>query len=220
MTNYDIVFENEWLIKKIAKKFYNVDYEDLYQAGALGIMKAFENYKDNGLSKFSTYAYDYIFGEMYSMVYKNQSIKLSKDILRTYQKIEMTRSTLAQKLNKIPSYDEVAIFLEMDPVIVSQIVVSGSYLMMSLDDKANEEDRSFYETIPNPEGLSLEEQMTLHDGISTLNHDEQKIIQYRYFEDLTQSETAQKLHMTQAMVSRYEKKGMRKIRSYYDGIAV
>lgn len=220
MTNYDIVFENEWLIKKIAKRFYNVDYEDLYQAGALGIMKALENYKDNGLSKFSTYAYDYIFGEMYSMVYKNQSIKLSKDILRTYQKIEMTRSTLAQKLNKIPSYDEVAIFLEMDPVIVSQIVVSGSYLMMSLDDKANEEDRSFYETIPNPEGLSLEEQMTLHDGISTLNHDEQKIIQYRYFEDLTQSETAQKLHMTQAMVSRYEKKGMRKIRSYYDGIAV
>ena len=177
-------------------------------------------YKKNGMTKFSTYAYDYIFGEMYSMVYKNQSIKLSKDILRTYQKIEMTRSTLAQKLNKIPSYDEVAIFLEMDPVIVSQIVVSGSYLMMSLDDKANEEDRSFYETIPNPEGLSLEEQMTLHDGISTLNHDEQKIIQYRYFEDLTQSETAQKLHMTQAMVSRYEKKGMRKIRSYYDGIAV
>ena len=78
MQTEDIVKLNEWLIWKVAKNFYNVDLEDLYQAGALGIMKAYKNYQNNGTTKFSTYAYEYVYGEMYQMVYKNQSIKLSK----------------------------------------------------------------------------------------------------------------------------------------------
>lgn len=215
----NIVLENEWLIKKIAKKFYHVDYEDLYQAGVLGILHAYQNYHDNGSTKFSTYAFPYIFGEMYQMVYKNQSIKLSKDLLRGYQKIEMARSSLAQKLHKIPSYDEVAVFLEMDPNLVSQIVVSGSYMMMSLDEPMNDESRSYYETIPVKEEISYDEKIDLKNSISQLNPEEQKIIEYRYFEDLTQSEIAEKLNMTQVMVSRYEKKSLQKIRSYYDEIA-
>lgn len=220
MTDYEIVKENEWLIKKIAKRFYHADPEDLYQAGALGIINAYKNYQKNGTTKFSTYAYTYVFGEMYQLVYKSQSIKVSKDILRSYQKIEMTRSALSQKLQKIPTNDEVAAFLEMDPTLVSQIVSSGSYLMMSLDDSGNDDERSYYETIANPESLSMDDNMMLQDSIAELDLDEQKIIEYRYFKDMTQSEIAEALGMSQAMVSRYLRKGIQKMNSYYQGISV
>ncbi|MCI8394306.1 MAG: sigma-70 family RNA polymerase sigma factor [Bacilli bacterium] len=216
MQTEEVVKANEWLIKSIASKFYNADKEDLYQAGALGIMKAYKNYQKNGTTKFSTYAYDYVFGEMYQMVYRNQSIKLSKDILRSFQKIEMARSALAQKLNKIPNNLEIAQFLEMDIQLVEQIVQSGNALMLSLDDTNSYEERSYYETISNEEQVSLDDSLSLQECLESLNSDEQKIIKYRYFGDLTQSETAKMLNMTQVMVSRYEKKGIMKMRSYYD----
>jgi len=192
MESNDIVKLNEWLIWKVAKCFYNADLEDLYQAGALGIVKAYQNYRANGTTKFSTYAYDYVYGEMYQMVYKNQSIKLSKDILKTFQRIEMTRGTLAQKLGKVPSNEEIAQFLEMDATFVSQVVVA------------------------EPEKVSLDDSLALQECMNqALNPEEKKIITYRYFEDMTQSEIAKALNMTQVMVSRYEKKGLQKMQSYY-----
>lgn len=220
MTDMEIVKENEWLIRKIASMFYHADKDDLYQAGVLGILKAIPKYHNEGTTKFSTFAYSFVFGEMYQMIYKNQAIKVSRDTLRAYQRIEMTRSSLAQKLGRIPNNEEIAIFLEMDPILVSQIIVSGSYLMMSLDEKSQESERSYYETIPAEENIPIDESLALQEGISKLNPEEQKIIQYRYFEDMTQQETARKMNMTQVMVSRYEKKGIQKMRSFYDGIAV
>lgn len=217
MQTQDIVKLNEWLIWKVAKNFYNVDKEDLYQAGALGIMKAYKNYCDNGTTKFSTYAYDYVYGEMYQMVYKNQSIKVSKDILRTYQKIEMTRSSLAQKLHKVPNNTEVAVFLELEPNFVEQIVQAGSQMMISLDYSSNFTERDYYETIPDETRISTDDTLALKDCMNeALNEEEKKIITYRYFGDMTQSETAKALNMTQVMVSRYEKKSLEKMHSYYD----
>ena len=88
--------------------------------------------------------------------------------------------------------------------------------MLSLDDTNSYEERSYYETISNEEQVSLDDSLSLQECLESLNSDEQKIIKYRYFGDLTQSETAKMLNMTQVMVSRYEKKGIMKMRSYYD----
>lgn len=215
MTEETLIRENFWLILKIAKKFYGAEKEDLYQAGALGIVKAYQNYKKDGNTKFSTYAYDYIFGEMYQMVFKNQSIKLSKNVLKSYQRIEMARSALAQRDHKIPSNAEVAAFLEMELYEVEQIIFYGSYLMKSMDDK-KEEERDYYETIALEESISLDESLALKESISTLKPEEQKIINLRYFKDYTQKETAEKLHMTQVMVSRYENNSLKKMKKFYD----
>ncbi len=215
METADIVKLNEWLIFKIAKNFYGVDSEDLYQAGALGIVKAYQNYKKNGTTKFSTYAYEYVYGEMYQMVYKNQSIKVSKDILKAYQRIEIARSTLAQKIHKIPTNEEVACFLELDPNSVSQIIEVGSRIMVSMDSQ-DDQTRDYHETIPNEKEENLDDTLTLKDCMNeTLNPEEKKIITYRYFGDMTQSETAKVMNMTQVMVSRYEKRGLKKMQSYY-----
>ena len=89
--------ESVGLIWEIAKKFYGIDKADLYQAGVLGIIKAYYNYRNDESTKFSTYAYKYIYGEMY-LVANSKSIKVSKDILKLVKMIEHGRNLLAQKL--------------------------------------------------------------------------------------------------------------------------
>jgi RNA polymerase sigma factor (sigma-70 family) len=209
----DIVELNKGLIYKIANMFYGVDKEDLFQAGALGVMKAYKNYQENGTTKFSTYAYEFIFGEMYNLVNLKKQIKISKEYLKLYKEIEKTRYSLAQKLNKIPTNEEVALFLEKDIDLINQVIEASSYVM-SLD-KQTESDRSIYETIPNKENISIDDKIAINEGIESLNESEKQIIRYHYFKDLTQNEIADKLNMTQVMVSRYLKKGINNLRKYY-----
>lgn len=207
----DNLIENyQNLIWKIAQKFYGVDKEDLFQAGALGLLKAKRNYKASCGTKFSSYAVSYIFGEMYLLV-TNKNLKYSKDMLKLYKLIEQTRYNLAQKLNKIPSNEEVAIFLEMPINDIDYACMVGVDIM-SLDN-TNEEERSIYEQISIDSG-NIDDHILIEEGLSLLDASESEIIRSRYFEDLTQAEIAKKLQMTQVMVSRYEKRGKEKMRAF------
>lgn len=198
------------MIWKIASHFYGVDKDDLFQAGIVGLLKALQNYKKNGVTKFSTYAHDYIFGEMYLLA-SNKNIKISKDILKLYKKIENTRYILAQKLNKIPNNLELSEFLGI-PLEDINIAINSANVIMSLDSKDDDE-KSLYESIRDKEE-DLDTRILLNDSMEVLNEEEKDIIKSRYFEDLTQTEVARKLNMTQVMVSRYEKKGINKMREY------
>ena len=82
---------------------------------------------------------------------------------------------------------------------------------MSLDSAEN---APLYDIIKKEERTSLDDKLFLDEGLSVLSEDEKNIIKSRYFDDLTQSEVARKLRMTQVMVSRYEKKGIQKMREY------
>ncbi len=202
------------LIKHIATKFYEVPFEDLMQAGAIGVLKAYKNYRQNNNVKFSSYAYDYIFGEMYELVMKNRKIKVTKDILKLAKQIEHARNALSLKLGKIPNYEELSQYLEIPLTQIAEVLYVTRE-MTSLDDNTKEA-RELYETIPSKESISLEEKLTLEEGIESLKEEEQKIIKYRYFNDLTQSETAKKMCMSQVMISRYEQKSLKKLRQYYE----
>lgn len=202
------------LIKHIAKGFYGVPFEDLMQAGAVGVQKALLNYQKDGTCKFSTYAYKYIYGEMYELARKDRKIKVSKEILRLAKQIEIARNSLSLKLGKVPTYEEVSAFLEMKLSDVLEAVYLTSTIV-SLD-CANEDNKDYYETIPAQESLPLEDKLTLIDSITELPEPEQSIIKYRYYGDLTQSEIAKLLGLTQVKVSRYESRGLRQLRKYYE----
>lgn len=209
MNTNELIESHMGLIKNIASKFYVPDKQDLIQVGVIGLLKAYQNFKDTHNAKFSTYAYPYIFGEMYNLVNGNKNIKISKDILKIYKLVERTRYDLAQKQGYLPTYEEVALFLELDVNIVSEAVVSAQ-TMISLDDEANE--LNLHEVIPDKKSSNIDLKIDLDDSFKVLNPEEQEIIRQRYFEDLTQSEVARKLNMTQVMVSRYEKKSLEKLR--------
>ena len=209
MTTNELIETHMGLIKKIANKFYNCSRDDLIQVGVIGLLKAYQNYKDTKSAKFSTYAYPYVFGEMYQLVHANRDIKVSKDMLKLYKVVEKTRYELAQRFGYVPSDGEVAQFLELDISLVSE-AVCASQAMISLDDEANE--LNLHEVIADRHTDNVDLKMDIDDSFQVLNRDEAKIIKARYFEDLTQSEVAKKLNMTQVMVSRYEKKAMEKMK--------
>ena len=188
--NYEkILKDNEMLIWKLAGHFYGVDKNDLYQAGVVGLLKALKNYKKDGHTKFSSYAHDYIFGEMYLLA-NNKNIKISKDILRLYKKIEEARYTLAQKMAKIPSNLELSEFLGLSLETIEMACMSASTIL-SLD--ANEDDEGCAYEFIGAKNEDLDTKIMIDDSFAVLNDDEKNIIKSRYFEDLTQQEVAKNL---------------------------
>ena len=204
------------LIKHIAQNFYHTSFEDLLQAGAMGILKAYKKYRQNGTTKFSTYAYDYIFGEMYDFVMKDRKIKVNKETLKLAKQIELTKNALSLKMNRLPTYEEIASFLHLSPIMIREALLATTETI-SFDDKKDEA-RDLYEIILQEERLSLDDKITLEDSINTLPQSSQKIIRYRYFKDLSQSETAKRMGMTQVMVSRYEKKSLEQLKRFYETV--
>ena len=211
MTALEIINLNTNLIYKIANKFYNADKEDLYQVGVVGILKAYNNYKKNGTTKFSTYAYDYIFGEMYNLVNSNNDYKVSKDLIRLYKKIEMVRYTIAQDIDKIPNNEEISKYLNIELSLVDSATSLGKTI--SFDDD-REDTLNLTETISKQDNISIDDRLILEESINQLSECEKKIIQYRYYEDLSQIEVARKLKLSQAKVSRYENKSIDKMKKF------
>lgn len=207
----DLIIENEKFIYKIASKFYNIDSDDLYQCGVIGLIKAVKNFKDKNKTKFSTYAYDYIFGEMYNYMTKRKNIKINKESLKLYKKICNVKDYLTQKLSREPSITEISLFLEVEESIVSDIILSAESII-SIDEE--KEGLSLHESISNPKLDIDDTYIDIMDSLNKLDDSEKEIIKYRYYKDLTQSETAKKLNMTQVMVSRYEKRSLEKMRDY------
>lgn len=212
MTNEQLFDEYKYLVYKISSYFYNVSKDDLIQAGFIGLIEAYKNYKKEANVKFSTYAFKSIYGSMYKLAIKTNPIKISRDILVLYKKIEQTRYLLAQKNNKIPTNLELASYLEMDVKDIDNAILAANEVI-SLDNDSDEH-RNSYETISSDDTISIDDKLDMYDSINHLNKDEQNIIKARYFKDMTQQEVARKLKMTQVMVSRYEKKAVEKMRNY------
>ena len=109
---YNKIIENEGLVYKIAsryKDYYNM--EDLYQAGCIGIMKAYKKYNMNSNSKFSTYAYKYILGEMIDFIRKDKSIIISDEAYEIYKRYLHIKEVLYSKFERDPTFNEICNFI-------------------------------------------------------------------------------------------------------------
>ena len=212
MSTTELIEANKGLIYKAMQSFYNAEKEDLYQVGEIALLKAYKNYKNDGTTKFSTYAFKYIYGEMYALVAANNTLKINKYLLKVRKLAEKTRYELAQTVGRIPTNQELAIYLEIDEDIINQATMSAD-IVKSLDEKDDNE-RNIYETVAAVESISWDDKIDINDSLDQLNDSEREIIKARYYKDMTQSEVARKLNMTQVMVSRYEKKGIEKMRHY------
>lgn len=207
-----VIEENRLLIYKIAKKFYNLDMNDLFQAGCIGVIKALKNYVDDGNCKFSTFAYKYIFGEMYEFANKSRNIKMNKAYLKGAKVIESARSVLTQKLGRYPTLDEISMYTELEPTFIAEIMTLTKDLISLDDDYDTEENYNLYNQIGTEEDLDT--RILLNDSIETLEEPMRSIIKYRYFNDYTQTEIAELLGLSQVKVSRLETKGKNKIKEY------
>lgn len=187
------------LIRSIAKKFYNVEQEDLYQAGYLGLVKAYNKYTDTSV-KFSTYAYKFIFGEMYDLSIKSRNIKLNKDCLKILKLIHATIRELTQEYKREVTLDDISSYLDID---INEI----QYIMSVTDETVCLDEVS--------EFISSEEHSTcIEDAIEELDSLSSDVMRCRLMYDMTQSEVAKHLGLSQVKVSRIETKSKQKLKEY------
>lgn len=204
----------------IRKYFRGHDIEDLYQVGTIGVMKAYNKYKVDKNTKFSTYAYKYIYGEIYTYVNSSKIIKTAKENYSLYKKINEAKNILSQRLMKEPTLYELSSFLEIEPGIIEKVICSVSRVD-SIDRViySDGKDIELLDTVRDEKDYYNIDYMLLNEEINKLPEEEKKIIYLRYFEDRTQSEVANILGTTQVGVSRTEQKTLKKIRTIYQNVA-
>lgn len=195
--------ECELLIYSIARKFYNIESEDLYQAGCLGLIKAYNNYTNLSVP-FSTYAYKYIFGEMYDLYVKSRNIRMNKYYLGLYKLICQTENFLMGELKRNVTTRELSEYLGMpEEDVVNAKVLSEETL--SLDDE--------YNNIQIGKEDNLDALIDINDSINNLDPLSSEVIKSR-MKGITQSEISKLLGISQVKVSRIESKCKNKILEY------
>ena len=205
------------LVYSIARKYCNNsnDLEDLYQVGNIGLVEALKHYKNGSKAKFSTYAHFYIKGEILKYIMENKDIKINYDTDKLIRDIAKVKEHLIQVNSREPSIDEIASFLD---VSVNDIVnaINYSYNVKSLDYELTEDgENNLYDYEAYVEKGYDEDVIMLKDEIEKLSPFERKIIESRYFEDKSQSETSKLLGISQVQVSRKENKILSKIRNNF-----
>ena len=208
----DTVFEeNTGLIYSVAKRFLGrgVEMEDLFQ---------FDTEFD---VKFSTYAVPMIAGEIRRFLRDDGMLKVSRSIKENCSKVFQARAELERSLGREPDMEELARAVSMAPEELAMTMEAGAPV------------ESIYKTVYQGEGTEitladrLEEKenrqekllnrILLEEVLGKLEKDERRLICMRYFQDMTQTEIAGRLGISQVQVSRMEKRIIKRLREYYDG---
>ena len=204
-----LVMMNSPLIKSVVKRYLNkgIDYDDLYQLGAMGFIKALNNYDSSYNVKFTTYAVPMIAGEIKRFLRDDGSIKISRSIKRLSIEIKNFTQEYEKKHNKTPRLDTIANELKCD---VNDVILAleANSTPLSLDDKYGQDDEfSIQERLSDSFSCeNMINKITLRELIKDLSVREKQVIIMRYYLDKTQSEIAKELGVSQVQVSRIENK--------------
>ena len=210
----DIIIKHEGLIYSIINKYKNIyDIEDLHQVAIIGLMKAINKYDKSFNTKFSTYAYKYILGDVLKYINDNRSFKLSKEYLQLEKKIIKAREILTQKMMRKPSNSELSIFLEIDEQIINQIdIITTKFESLESIIYKDSKNLTLLDTIKDDKSNKIDN-IYLYQELDKLDETERSLLQNRFFLDRTQQETAKILGINQVQVSRNEKKILKKLKS-------
>ena len=210
------------LVTSISKKFMNrgYDYEDIYQIGCMGLVKAINNFDDNYNVKFSTYAVPMIIGEIKRFLRDDGIIKVSRNVKSLAKKLHFDKEALTKKLNRDPSIEELAEFsgIHKEEILFA---LESSASMQYLYEVIHQDDGAPVLLIDKlsenaAEDKNLTEKIALKEVLNSLDTKSRQIIVLRYFKDKTQIQVAKMLGISQVQVSRIEKKVLSEMRKQLD----
>jgi RNA polymerase sporulation-specific sigma factor len=208
----EFIEKNLPLVHSICKRFAGrgIEYDDLYQAGCIGLIKATDNFeKDKGFA-FSTYAVPVIMGEVRRLFRDGGAVKVSRSIKELYLKIMRETEILEQTLNREPTLSELAERLGVTVESVTEALNAGQMpVSLTVEDDEGVRETDLPTISPEEEIIG---KVLIDSAFEYLEEDEIKIVKYRYYEGFTQSKTACLLNMSQVQVSRAEKKILSKLR--------
>ena len=201
------------LVRSITSKYgFRSDYDDLFQAGMLGLQTALQKYDSSKETDFADYAYLWIKGEVLKAVNNDYQVHIPSDIYKLSKDIKETREYLSQNLGREPTTSEVAYFLGLseEKVVSVMNAIKSPY---SLDNNYLDDDYNLYNKIALIEKGYDVGVLDLKEAIMGLEESERVLITSRYYQDMTQKETAESLGLSQVQVSRKESRILEKLKS-------
>jgi RNA polymerase sporulation-specific sigma factor len=216
-----IIEENKNLIYSIIKKYtYYYDKEDLFQTATIGLIKAYNNYDNSKNTKFSTYAYTYILSEVLLYINNNRDIRLGKNYLKIYKKINEAKLVLTQKLMKEPTTYELSLFLELDENLINQVLaLTQSFSNLEEIISKDGKNLTLLDVVSDKDKDKMIDNLILKETLNNLTEEERQILMLRYYDERTQQEVANILGTNQVYISRNEKKVLKKLKEDLSKVA-
>lgn len=200
----ELIENNLGLVHACANRFKGrgAEYDDLFQAGCVGLIKAADNFDPKRGFSFSTYAVPVILGEIKRIFRDGGTVKVGRAIKEKSRAAVKRRDEISLSLGREPTIGELAESLGIDAAETAMLL-NASMPVMSL---TVGEDGECQTDIPieSPES-KISDFLALRQVLQTLDERDRKMIELRYYRSKTQSETAKILGMTQVQVSRREK---------------
>lgn len=210
MTRDEFIKANLPLVHSLANRFRGrgIEYEELFSAGSVGLVKAYDNFDESRGLCFSTYAVPVILGEIKRLFRDGGAVKMSRSLKELSLKAVKARDELS-KSGTEPTVGEIAEYLGVSAEAAAE-AVAASLPPISL---TSAEDGGEYD-LPEESGESaLIDKLALRQCLNELSADDRRLIILRYFRGKTQSQTAVLLGMTQVQVSRRERKILDNLRA-------
>ena len=216
-----IIEENKNLIYSIIKKYtYYYDKEDLFQTATIGLIKAYNNYDSSKNTKFSTYAYTYILSEVLLYINNNRDIRLGRNYLKIYTKINEAKLILTQKLMKEPTTYELSLFLELDVNLINQVLaLTQSFSNLEEIISKDGKNLTLLDVVSDKDKDKMIDNLILKETLNNLTEEERRILMLRYYDEKTQQEVANILGTNQVYISRNEKKVLKKLKEDLSRVA-
>lgn len=206
-----LVSDNVALVRSIARRFCGrgCDFEDLFQIGCIGLVKAVKRFDEAYNVKFSTYAVSLIMGEIKRFLRDDGMVKVSRKYKEIFAHAMAAKAKLCASLKREPQLSEIA---EETGVSPDELACAFSACMpcdsiyKTINDGENKENYLLDMLSDNSGDEAMLERVSLRCAVENLTEREKLVVQMRFFMDQTQSRVAKRLGVSQVQVSRIEKK--------------
>ncbi len=203
--------ENLGLVHLCANKFRGrgIDYEELYSAGCIGLLKAVKAFDTERGVKFSTYAVPVILGEIKRLFRDGGTIKVSRSLKELSMRLQRICEEFRHRECREPTISELSeISGESEENVSEALCVSQPLLSLT----ASDDDEGQIDIPSESPDETIVDLLALRQIMAKLDSKDRILLELRYFRNFTQSKTAQALNMTQVQVSRREKKLLTQMR--------
>lgn len=207
------ITQNLGLVHACAGRFRGrgIEYDDLYGAGCMGLVKACDNFDPERGVCFSTYAVPVILGEIKKLFRDGGTVKVSRSLKELGMRVQAAREHHMKICGAEPTLSQLAEELD-EPVENITLAVQAAQPAVSLTpENGEDDDRQLDIPVESPEE-ALADKISLAEVIEALPEQDKQLIRLRFYGNKTQSETAKLLHTTQVQISRRERKILSQLR--------
>lgn len=216
-----ILADNMQLVFWLAGRFRGrgLEWDDLCQVGAIGLLKAIDNFHPEYQNRFSTYAVPLIMGELKRALRDNGLLHISRSYKEKLARVNTAASTLGAKLGREPSLSELAAQLNMTEAELGEVLAAAKKpLSLQAPAAENDDNTELINILASADGEELwARRLTLQAAFARLPARLSYILRARYIEEQTQAVIAKRLNISQVQVSRLEKQALKSLKDYCTG---